>query len=310
MANETVLKRYPGNPIVTAEVVPGANTIFNSAVVRYGQGYVGVFRVDCQEMRMNLHVGWSEDGIHWTIEPDRIKLTCEDEEIATYGRGYDPRITPIEGKYYITWCNEYHGPTIGLAVTEDFKTFRQMDNLVPPYNRNGVLFPRKIDGQYAMLHRPSDRGHTPFGDIFYATSPDLIHWGRHRFVFGTQPGWQGLKVGPGPVPIEIDEGWLLIYHGVRQSCSGYIYCAGAAILDRDEPWKVRYRSRRYILAPTEAYERVGDVPNVVFPNAAVLDPDSGRLAIYYGCADTCIGLAYAQLDELVQFVKDNSTPAS
>jgi len=306
MPNETIIRRYEGNPIVTAAAVPGANTIFNSAVVRYQGAYVGVFRVDCHELMMNLHFGRSPDGIRWQIEPNRIDFRCADPEIATHGRGYDPRVTPIEDRYYITWCNDYHGPTIGVAVTSDFRTFEQLENAFPPYNRNGVLFPRRINGKFAMLHRPSDRGHTPFGDIFYCESPDMIHWGRQRWVMGTRPGWQSLKVGAGPVPIEIDDGWLMIYHGVRLSCSGYIYCAGAAILDRDEPWKVKYRSRKYILGPQEPYERVGDVPNVTFPNAAVLDEKTGRLAIYYGCADTCIGLAYAQLDELIAFVKKNS----
>jgi beta-1,4-mannooligosaccharide/beta-1,4-mannosyl-N-acetylglucosamine phosphorylase len=306
MPNETVVRRYKKNPIITPDAVPGANTIFNSAVVRFGDGYAGVFRIDCHEMRSNLHAGFSDDGIRWRIEPRRIDMSCAEPDIATHGRGYDPRVTQLDGKYYVTWCNKYFGATIGLAVTTDFNTFEQLENITAPYNRNGVLFPRKINGCYAMLHRPSDKGNTPFGDIFYCTSPDLIHWGRQRYVFGTAPGWQSLKVGAGPVPIEIDEGWLLIYHGVRATCSGFIYCAGGAILDRDEPWRVKYRSRNYLLAPTEPYERVGDVPNVVFPNGAVLDGKTGRLSIYYGAADTYVALAYAQLDELVDYIKKTS----
>jgi beta-1,4-mannooligosaccharide/beta-1,4-mannosyl-N-acetylglucosamine phosphorylase len=303
MANETVVSRYPGNPIIRPEAVPGANSILNGAVVPYDDRYAGVFRIDSHELMMGLHVGWSDDGLNWSIRPERLEMECDIDEIATRGFGYDPRITPLEGQYYLTWCNDYHGPTIGLGVTEDFQRFRQLENAFPPYNRNGVLFPRKIHGKYAMLHRPSDRGHTPFGDMFYCESPDLTHWGKQRFVFGPKPGWQSLKVGPGPVPIEIDDGWLLIYHGVRLTCNGYVYCAGAAILDRDEPWRVRHRCRNYILAPTEDYERVGDVPNVTFPNAAILDEKTGRLTIYYGCADTYVGMAYADLDALVAYVK-------
>ncbi|MDH4179001.1 MAG: glycosidase, partial [Armatimonadota bacterium] len=102
------------------------------------------------------------------------------------------------------------------------------------------------------------------------------------------------------------DGWLMIYHGVKFTCSGYIYSAGAALLDLDEPWKVRRRTRRYLLAPTEPYERVGDVPNVVFPIATLLDDATGRLALYYGCADTCIGVAYAQLEAVIAFIKGNS----
>ena len=97
---------------------------------------------------------------------------------------YDPRVCKIGDRYFVTWCNGYQGPTIGIAWTTDFKTFHQIENAFLPYNRNGVLFPRKINGNYAMLSRPSDTGHTPFGDIFYSESPDLEFWDRDRFVMG------------------------------------------------------------------------------------------------------------------------------
>jgi beta-1,4-mannooligosaccharide/beta-1,4-mannosyl-N-acetylglucosamine phosphorylase len=223
MANETVVKRYEGNPIITPEQIAGVNSVFNSAVVPFEGRYAGVFRCDETDREMTLHVGFSDNGIDWDISPDRINLVCDDPEIATHGVGYDPRVIPLDGTYYVNWCNNYHGPTIGLARTDDFQTFYQMENMLPPYNRNGVLFPRKIGGKYAMLHRPSDRGHTPFGDMYYCESPDLMHWGKQRFVFGTAGGWQSTKVGPGPVPIETDEGWLCFYHGVLTSCNGFVY---------------------------------------------------------------------------------------
>jgi beta-1,4-mannooligosaccharide/beta-1,4-mannosyl-N-acetylglucosamine phosphorylase len=305
MANETVFKRHEGNPIVTAAAVPNANTIFNSAVVPFEGRYVGVFRVDMNDGAPELHVGWSGDGLKWGIDPEPIEFESADPEVR-YSLGYDPRVTELEGSYYITWCNDYHGPGIGLAETKDFKSFRMVCNPLPPFNRNAVLFPRKIGGKYALLHRPSDPGHTPFGDIFLCTSADLVHWGNHRWVMGPRGGWQSRKIGAGPVPIETDEGWLMIYHGVKITCSGFIYSAGAALLDLEQPWKVRYRTRRYLLAPTEEYERYGDVPNVVFPVATVLEDRTGRLALYYGCADTYVGVAYAQMEELVEFVKRNS----
>jgi beta-1,4-mannooligosaccharide/beta-1,4-mannosyl-N-acetylglucosamine phosphorylase len=218
-------------------------------------------------------------------------------------------VVAIEGRYYVTWCNNYHGYTIGVGYTDDFKTFHQMENAFLPYNRNGVLFPRKIQGKYAMLSRPSDTGHTPFGDIFYSTSPDLVHWGCHRHVMAPKRlplGWQCTKIGAGPVPIETTEGWLLFYHGVLTSCNGFVYNMGAALLDRDEPWKVRYRSKPYLLNPRTLYECVGDVPNVVFPCAALADAATGRIAVYYGCADTTTSLAFCQVDELIEFLKTNS----
>lgn len=190
-----------------------------------------------------------------------------------------------------------------MAWTEDFRVFHQMENAFLPYNRNGVLFPRKIGGNYAMLSRPSDNGHTAFGDIFYSESPDMVYWGKHRRVLEPRESWEKLKVGAGPVPIETGEGWLLIYHGVLRSCSGFVYSIGAALLDREQPWKVLGRTRSFLMAPREDYECVGDVPNVVFPCAALCDKDTGRLAIYYGAADTVTGLAFSRVDDIVDAIR-------
>ncbi|MEW6170572.1 MAG: glycoside hydrolase family 130 protein [Candidatus Omnitrophota bacterium] len=306
MANETVFKRYKGNPIITAKAVPRANSIHNSAIVKFKNEFRGIFRVDEIDMSFTLHVGKSKDGINWNIDPTSAKFDSSDPEVNVTQQSYDPRVTQIQDTYYITWCNaRAHGPAIGLASTKDFKKFKQWENPLPPPNRNCVIFPRKINGKFAMLHRPSDRAHTPFGDIFYASSPDLVHWGAHRFVFGpTTGGWQSTKVGPGPVPIETKDGWLLIYHGVWTSCNGYLYYAGGALLDLNKPWKVLYRTKDYLLAPYETYERVGDVPNVVFPSSAVVIGETIRL--YYGCADTCISMAEANIKEVIKFIKTHS----
>ena len=302
--------RYSGNPIIGRHGNKRSNSVFNSAVVPFNGGFAGVFRCDSRSISMDLFAGRSKDGIHWDIDDEPILFTGADSEIAVNEYRYDARITPMEGKYYITWCNGYHGPTIGAAWTEDFKTFHQLENAFLPFNRNGVLFPRKIGGMYMMMSRPSDNGHTPFGDIYVSQSRDLEFWGRHRYMMGTIKGndsaWQSTKVGPGPTPIETDEGWLLIYHGVITTCNGFVYRMGAALLDLDEPWRVKYRSKDYLLAPWELYECVGDVPNVVFPCAALTDSATGRIAIYYGCADTVTGIAFTTVDELLRFVKENN----
>jgi beta-1,4-mannooligosaccharide/beta-1,4-mannosyl-N-acetylglucosamine phosphorylase len=302
-----VLWRYSGNPIIGPDALPGANSVFNSAVVRFGDGYAGVFRCDDRARAMRLHRGFSRDGLEWELDPEPICLESADPELANFVYGYDPRVVRIDDRWYVTWCNWYHGPTIGLAWTADFEEFHQLENAFLPFNRNGVLFPRRIGGRFAMLSRPSDDGHTPFGDIFYSESPDLCFWGRHRHVLGTVANsWQSTKVGSGPAPLETPEGWLLVYHGVLTSCNGFVYSAGVALLDLDEPWRVVARARPYILAPTEPYERVGDVPNVVFPTAIVPDEENGRLAVYYGAADTVTALAFGNVDELVQFAKEQS----
>ena len=255
---------------------------------------------------MQLHAGFSDDGIAWKISPKRIEFAGADPEIANWDYGYDPRVVSIHDRYYVTWCNGYHGLTIGMAWTKDFKTFHQLENAFLPFNRNGVLFPRKVHGNYLMLSRPSDNGHTAFGDIFVSSSPDMIHWRRHRHVMSASNGWQHLKIGAGPIPIETCEGWLMFYHHVLLSCNGYVYSWGLALLDRDEPWKVIRRSKPYLLNLREAYECVGDVPNVTFPTAALCDPTTGRIAIYYGCADTVTRLAFCQMDELLAWLHRNS----
>lgn len=309
--HDRVLWRYSGNPIINHNDTATSNSIFNSAVVPYGDGFAGVFRIDTNTRLQQLHAGFSPDGVNWTINDERIQWEAHDErtrEIMPFQYAYDPRVVWIEEdqRYYVIWCNGYVGPALGFGYTTDFKTFTQMDNTHLPYNRNGVLFPRKINGNYVMLNRPSDNGHTPFGDIYLSASPDLIYWGRHRHVMSASSGWQATKVGAGPIPIETTEGWLMIYHGVLTSCNGFVYSFGAALLDLDEPWKVVARGDAYLLAPQAEYERTGDVPNVAFPCAALTDSDTGRIAIYYGAADTVVCVAFGYVDEIIDFIKTKS----
>lgn len=286
--------RYSGNPVITRDNLFGANSIFNSAVVPYGDGFKGVFRVDDISRDHTLVTGSSKDGITWELDSEVIF------------RGYDPRLCEIEGKYYLSWVNlTPRGTTIGIAYTEDFTKWVQLEDACYPVARNGVLFPRKINDEYMLLIRPCDRGHTPYGDIFIQQSKDLEYWGKYRFVMKPEKNWEMTKVGAGPTPIETDEGWLMFYHGVLTSCNGFTYAMGAAILDKDEPWKVLHRADCFLLAPHENYELVGDVPNVVFPCAALTDAASGKIAIYYGGADTVVGLAFTTVDETVKFIKEH-----
>jgi beta-1,4-mannooligosaccharide/beta-1,4-mannosyl-N-acetylglucosamine phosphorylase len=299
--------RYDQNPIIQRNPVPGIARIFNSAVVTYKDKFIGVFRAESTATLPHLRLGHSVDGIHWEIELTPIKFIDEEGKPWQPYYAYDPRLIEIEGIYYIVWCTDFHGPTIGLAKTTDFKTFVRLENPFIPYNRNGVLFPRKINGAFKILSRASDNGHTPFGDIFLSESYDLIHWGKHRHVMarGGAGWWQGLKIGGGPAPIETDEGWLMLYHGVCNTCNGYVYSMGVAILDIDEPSKVLYRAGHYVLTPEMSYEETGFVPNVVFPCATIHDSETGRIAIYYGAADSYVALAFTTVDELVRFAKEN-----
>jgi len=301
-----VVWRYSRNPIIPRDLIPSSNSIFNSAVVPYNGEFRGVFRADNKKREMNLHSGSSKDGIHFTLSNEPIEWIHTDPELAKFEYRYDPRVTWLEDRFYVSWCNGFHGPTIGIGYTYDFEKFHFLENALLPFNRNGVLFPRRVNGKYVMLSRPSDNGHTPFGNIYLSQSPDMIHWGEHRFVMETKGGWQSTKIGAGPTPIETKEGWLLFYHGVITSCNGFVYSFGAALLDLDQPWKVIYRSAPYLLSPQTQYECVGDVPNVAFPCAALYEESTGKIAIYYGGADTVTALAFCRLDEVLDFLKKNS----
>lgn len=299
--------RYSENPIINRNPVKGVARIFNSAVAPYDGEFIGVFRAETISGVPYLYLGYSKDAIHWTFEEEPIQFVNEAGEPFMPRYAYDPRLIKVEDTYYIIWCTDFYGAALGLAKTTDFKTFVRLDNPFLPFNRNGVFFPRKINGNFVLMSRPSDSGHTPFGDIFISESPDLVYWGKHRHVMtrGYNQWWQSLKIGGGSAPIETSEGWLLFYHGVTGTCSGYVYSMGVAILDLEEPSKVKYRSKNFVLTPEEWYEERGFVANVVFPCATLQDGDSGKIAIYYGAADSYVGLAFTTVDEIVKYVKEN-----
>ena len=303
-----VVWRYTENPIIDRNPTKRCGRVYNSAVIPFGSGFIGVFRADQTDGKARLHLGRSDDAIHWEIEDEPIRWKDEEGKPYDPNYAYDPRLVELDGVFYIIWCTDFGGAALGLGMTRDFREFIRLENPFPPFNRNGVLFPRKINEKYMLLSRPSDSGHTPFGDIFISESSDLRYWGRHRRVMsrGGSGWWQSTKIGAGPVPIETDVGWLLFYHGVTTTCSGYVYSMGAAILDRDNPSIVKYRSADYLLTPEMPYETTGFVPNVVFPCATLHDAETGRIAIYYGAADTYVALAFAQADEVVEFIKSNS----
>jgi predicted GH43/DUF377 family glycosyl hydrolase len=299
-----IVQRYAGNPILTPAMIPGANAVFNSAVARFGNQYVGIFRVEKRQGFQSLRLGWSDDGITgWKITPDEILVPTE-EPFATYEEArYDPRITQIDDTYYICHASENRfGCQISVASTKDFKTFTKIAVASEPTNRNMVLFPEKIGGLYVRLDRPFESGNN--GNIWISYSPDLVYWGRSECIMQSRGfAWDQGKIGPGAPPIKTKEGWLIIYHGITPRVNAKIYKAGVALLDLEDPRKVIARGKEYIMAPSEMYERVGDVPNVVFPTAAIPYPENDELRIYYGAADTVFCLAMAKISELIDFAK-------
>ncbi len=295
--------RHNDNPIINRNPLPEVARIFNSAVMPYNDGFIGVFRGEQRNGIPHIYLGRSSDGLNWTFDSDKIPFTDPEGQPFMPRYAYDPRLVKVDDTYYIIWCQDFYGASIGIAETKDFSSFTRRENPFLPYNRNAVLFPRRINGNFVMLSRPCDNGHTAFGDIFLSESPDMTFWGRHRHVMGPSDNWwENLKIGGGAAPIETNVGWLLFYHGVVNTCNGYVYSVGAAILDLDEPSRVLHRCADYVLAPEEWYEERGFVPNVCFPCATLQDSDSGRIALYYGCADSYVGVACTTIDEIYDYI--------
>ena len=301
--------RYDKNPIIERNPLEGVARIFNSAVIPYQDGFMGVFRGEQTNGVPFIYLGHSRDGICWEFEHEKIQFVDENGELFMPVYAYDPRLVKVEDTYYLMWCQDCYGASIGMAWTRDFKTFTRIENPFLPFNRNAVLFPRKIRGNFMMLSRPSDSGHTPFGDIYVSESPDLIYWGKHRHVMGKTGDcwWENVKIGGGAAPIETSEGWLLFFHGVTGTCNGFVYSIGGAILNIDNPSIVKYRCRDFLLTPQEWYEERGFVPNVTFPCATIHDSETGRIAIYYGAADSYVGLAFTTVQEVAAYIKGHSS---
>ena len=295
-----ILRRYEGNPIITPKDFPGAHAIYNCGAVMFeGKHLLLLSITDCNSSA-RMHVAISDDGIHFAIREELFIETSTDAEFGKYdGWTIDPRITKIEDTYYIVYpAYSVHGVVGMLGKTLDFRTYERMDIISLPDNRCPVLFPEKIHGEYVRLDRPTTIHRT--GEIWISYSPDLIHWGHHRLLLepGSDPNdWNSVKIGPCSPPIKTDKGWLMVYRGVHQTVA---YSLSCALLDLEDPSKVIGKMSGYMLTAEEPYEMVGRVPNVVFSNGAILEEKTGELKIYYGAADTCIGLATAPLEELVE----------
>lgn len=298
-----VIKRYPGNPIIAPRMIPGANAVFNSAVAVFGDKYVAILRVESKQGFQTMRLAWSDDGIHFDVLPDPILQPTEEPFLKYEEAIYDPRITRIDDTYYICYAAENgYGCQISISKTKDFQTFEKVAIVSEPTNRNMALFPEKINGMYVRLDRPFQPGGQ--GHIWMCDSPNLVHWGNPRCIMESRRfAWDQGKIGPGAPPIRTDEGWLVIYHGATPRCNGLIYKTGVALLDLDDPSKVIARGKEYLMAPTEEYERVGDVPNVVFVTSAIPDLAKDEIRLYYGAADTSFCMATARISDLIEFAK-------
>ncbi len=307
-SSNQLFQRHEANPIITAQDLPyPANSVFNAGATEMNGETLLLMRVEDRKGISHLSVARSRDGVHnWRID-DQPTLTpsagTHPEEV--WGIE-DPRITYIEEeKCWVVVYTSYSmgGPLVSLATTEDFKTFDRHGPVMPPEDKDAALFPVKFKGRWAMLHRPTSTFAYTGAHIWLSFSPDLKHWGDHRILIPARKGgwWDANKIGLSPPPMRTDEGWLILYHGVRTTASGAIYRLGLALLDLNDPRKVIARSDEWVFSPEESYEVFGDVDKVVFPCGWIADNDEVRL--YYGGADKCIALAAAGLSELLAWLK-------
>jgi predicted GH43/DUF377 family glycosyl hydrolase len=294
-------KRYKKNPILSSDDVPyPCNTVFNAAVCTYQNQYVMLLRIEDLKGHSHLTLARSDDGYRFNVDSQPWVTPSDDSYYEPYERFglEDPRITSIKDAYYITYtAYGPFGPRVGIGRTKDFISFERISLATEVDNKDAILFPEKIEGNYVMIDRPGGMG-GQMGAIWITYSKDLIHWGRAKAILGPEPGWGPSKLGISTPPFKTERGWFTLYHGVRETASGRLYRVGAMLLDLNDPSQVIGYTEHFIFGPDELYERTGDVPNVVFPCGIILESDN-TLKMYYGAADTCIAVAEAKLDDII-----------
>lgn len=309
-----LFKRYKHNPILTAADWPyPANSVFNPGATLLQDGTTLLLcRVEDRRGFSHLCTARSANGVDgWKVDTQPTLTTDPEnspEGLWNIGELWgveDPRITYIsEKKKYAVVYTIYssRGPGVSLAFTEDFRSFERWGMILPPDDKDAALFPRQIDGKWILIHRPFS-GHS--ADIWLSYSPDLWNWSGHRIMLESRRGgwWDANKIGLSSPPIETEEGWLVIYHGVRETASGSIYRIGLALFDLHKPYVCLKRGDEWVFGPEEPYERCGDVDNVVFPCGHTISADGDTINLYYGAADTCIALATGSIKAILEWLK-------
>jgi predicted GH43/DUF377 family glycosyl hydrolase len=301
-----LFRRSESNPILTVADVPyPANTIFNPGAARLDGETVLLARVEDLRGISQLHVVRSVDGLtDWQFDAEPLLRSDVNHPEEIWGCE-DPRLTWLPERE--AWAIAYtaysrRGPLVSLAMSPDFTRVTRLGPMMPPEDKDAALFPRRFDGRWAMIHRPSPlRGGA---HMWISFSPDLRHWGDHTLLLEARDGawWDAGKIGLGPPPLETAEGWLVMYHGVHATADGPIYRAGLALLDLDDPRTVLRRADEWVFGPATPYEMTGDVGRVVFPCGWVADDENDQLHLYYGAADSAIAVATARLSEVLALV--------
>jgi len=222
----------------------------------------------------------------------------------------DARITQVGETYYITYVaiSRQMGVATALITTEDFQSFTRHGIIFPTENKDVVFLPEKWRGQFVAYHRPVSSYWIDAPSVETSLSPDSLHWGKHRFLFGPREGkWDSVRVGAGPPPLRLPNGWLLIYHGVSEitpeSPVGR-YCVGAALLDKDNPTRLVSRSFLPIICPEQQYEKQGFAPDVIFPTGSVLVEGGEQLLLFCGSADEVISMFRLSVESIMNHLME------
>jgi predicted GH43/DUF377 family glycosyl hydrolase len=304
----SLFQRHSGNPIIQSrDLAYPAHSVFNAAATKVGDETLLLMRVEDRRGVSHLTVARSADGIgDWRIDPQPTLMPSPDTHPEEMWGIEDPRITYLDEQdlWAITYtAYSEGGPLVSLATTRDFRTFERQGPVMSPEDKDAALFPVRFGGRWAMIHRPVSATQSFGAHAWISFSPDLKHWGDHRILLPARRGgwWDANKVGLSPPPLRTQEGWLVLYHGVRTTAGGAIYRLGLALLGLNDPCRVVARADEWVFGPEEPYEVFGDVDKVVFPCGWVLEGDEVRL--YYGGADTCLALATASLSDLLSWLK-------
>jgi predicted GH43/DUF377 family glycosyl hydrolase len=308
-----LFNRHPHNPILTAADWPyPAHTVFNPGATRLPDGTTLLLcRVEDRRGHSHLCAARSRNGVdQWTVDSSPTLSPAPDEYPEELWGIEDPRITFVEelGKYAVAYtAYSRGGPGVALALTEDFRRFERYGLVMQPDDKDAALLPRRINGSFALLHRPvTDLG----AHIWISFSPDLRNWGGHKLVLPARLGawWDAHRVGLSPPLIETERGWLMLYHGVKRTGAGVLYRLGIALLDLETAERCLLRGDAWVFGPETPYEREGDVGYVTFPCGATVGDDGDTVHLYYGAADTSVALATGSVEQLLEWLDQHGTP--
>jgi predicted GH43/DUF377 family glycosyl hydrolase len=303
--------RHKLNPVLTATDWPyPINSVFNPGATLLSDGTTLLLcRVEDRRGLSHFCAARSPNGVDaWQVDPTPT-MPADPEHFPEELWGIeDPRITyvPDLKKHAVVYtAYSSGGPGVALALTEDFRHFERYGMIMPPEDKDAALLPHRVGDYWAMIHRPVSH---PGAHMWMSYSPDLRHWGSHKIMLNARRGawWDANKIGLSTPPIQTDQGWLAIYHGVRQTAAGCIYRLGLALFDLHQPERCLKRSDEWVFGPEERYEQRGDVANVVFPCGYAMLPDGDTLRIYYGASDSTVALATASVNALLAWLEQHS----